>query len=118
MKCEHEAAEAPRKLKPRHIRLLLDNSDRFSILDSPQTVSMQSGLVTLMPGENVGEHSTGAHEETIVFLEGHGEVRTDGIAHQQVEYGHVMYVPPQTLHNVFNTGDVPLKYIYVVARIP
>ena len=108
--------KVPRKLQPRHITLPLDGDDYFPILNQSETIRLQSGLVTLMPGENVGEHSTGAHEETIIILEGRGEVRADGCEHQQVEYGHVFYVPPHTRHNVFNTGDVPLRYIYVVAR--
>lgn len=117
MASEHEAVEVPRKLKPRHITLPLDDKKNFTILDKSQTIGMQSGLITLMPSENVGEHSTGGHEETIIILEGQGEVRIDGCDHEQVEYGHVTYVPPHTRHNVFNIGEVPLRYIYVVARI-
>jgi mannose-6-phosphate isomerase-like protein (cupin superfamily) len=105
------------KLKPRRITLPLDKSASFSILDASQTMGVQSGLVTLMPGENVGEHSTGAHEETIIILEGRGEVQVDGHDQQSAEYGHVFYVPPDMRHNVFNIGEVPLRYIYVVARV-
>lgn len=105
------------KLKPRRITLPLDKSTSFSILDASQTMGVQSGFVTLMPGEDVGEHSTGAHEETIIILEGRGEVQVDGHDHQHAEYGTVFYVPPHMRHNVLNIGEVPLRYIYVVARV-
>jgi quercetin dioxygenase-like cupin family protein len=105
------------KLTPAHIILPLDKSDYFPILDQSQTAGVQSGLVTLMPGQNVGEHSTDAHEETIIILEGKGEVWAKGSDRQQVAYGQVFYVPPHTPHNVFNTGDAPLRYIFVVARV-
>jgi len=104
------------KLTPQRITLPLNGKSSFSILDASQTMRVQSGLVVLMPGENVGEHSTGAHEETIIILEGRGEVHLGGHDRQAAEYGHVFYVPPHMRHNVRNTGDIPLRYIYVVAR--
>jgi mannose-6-phosphate isomerase-like protein (cupin superfamily) len=30
--------------------------------------------------------------------------------------GKVLYCPPNTTHNMKNTGSTPLKYIYVVAQ--
>jgi quercetin dioxygenase-like cupin family protein len=107
-----------RNLKPRRITLPLDGSTGFPILNASQTMRMQSGLVTLMPGEEVGEHSTGAHEETVIILEGQGEMQVDGHEHQHAEYGNVFYVPPHLRHNVLNIGQTPLRYIYVVARVP
>lgn len=105
------------KLKPQRITLPLDKNECCSILDPSQTMGVQSGLVTLMPGEEVGEHSTGAHEETIIVLEGRGEVQVNGHDHQHAEYGTVFYVPPHMRHNVLNIGEGPLRYIYVVARV-
>ena len=36
----------------------------------PQTDGMRSGRVFLEPGKSIGEHSTRAHEEILVFLAG------------------------------------------------
>ena len=117
MASKHKAVEVLRNLKPRCIMLPLDSNKYFPILDPSQTVGMQSGLVTLMPDENVGEHSTSAHEEAIIVMEGRGEVQAEDCKYMQVESGHVIYMPPHTRHNVFNTGEVPLRYIYVVSRV-
>ncbi len=107
-----------RDLAPAIITLPTDGSDFFPILDGVQTISMKSGLVTLHPGESVGEHSTGQHEEALVILEGTGEVEAEGMSRQRIEHGQMVYIPPKTRHNVFNSGDAPLRYIFVVARIP
>ena len=82
---------------------------------APQTSGMRSGFVRLQPGESVGWHSTGQHEESLVILRGEGEVRIDGKATQTFAGPAFAYVPPSTRHNVFNTGKTVLEYIYVVA---
>ena len=38
----------------------------------PQTSGMRSGRVYLKPGDECGQHSTKANEETLVFLSGKG----------------------------------------------
>ena len=44
------------------------------LLAPPASVAMRSGLVTLDPGAECGEHSTESHEEMIVCLAGEGEI--------------------------------------------
>jgi len=84
----------------------------------PETVTMKSGLVTLAPGQSVGKHSTGQHEEMLVILAGHGEmIFKDGSALAFLA-NHALYCPPQTEHDVKNTGNQPLRYVYVVASVP
>ena len=84
----------------------------------PQTSGMRSGRVYLKPGEECGRHSTKAHEETLVFLSGKG---TAFIGEKETAFevgqGKICYIPPKTLHNVKNTGDLPLVYIYCVAPV-
>ena len=41
----------------------------------PETVTMRSGSVVLLPSKNVGEHSTGDYEEALVGFSGSGEMR-------------------------------------------
>jgi len=84
----------------------------------PQTCGMRAGRVYLKPGETCGEHSTDAHEETLVFLSGKGTslIGEEKIPHE-VGAGKVCYIPPHTLHNIKNTGTEPLVYIYCVAPV-
>lgn len=82
----------------------------------PETKSLQAGLVTLQPGESVGEHSTGANEEMLIPLEGTGELRCKGHPPIALKPGLITYAPPNTRHDVSNTGTTPLRYIYVTAK--
>jgi mannose-6-phosphate isomerase-like protein (cupin superfamily) len=84
----------------------------------PQTRGMRSGRVYLQPGESIGQHSTEAHEELLVFLAGKG---TALIGQEQTAFeigqGKVCYIPPRTIHNMKNTGTEILIYIYCVAPV-
>ena len=88
------------------------------LVGKPQTCGMRSGRVYLKPGEDCGQHSTKAHEETLVFLSGKGtSLIGDGKAAYEVGQGKICYIPPHTIHNIKNTGTEPLIYIYCVAPI-
>ncbi|MBP7050343.1 MAG: cupin domain-containing protein [Phycisphaerae bacterium] len=81
----------------------------------PQTHGMRSGRVYLEPGKACGQHSTKNHEELLVFLAGQGELLIGDHDRLTVGAGKVAYIPPETLHDVKNTGSGPLAYIYCVA---
>lgn len=85
---------------------------------APQTCGMRAGRVYLAKGQDCGEHTTGAHEEILVFLSGKGRSLI-GPEKKPVEVGvgKVIYIPPHTLHNITNPYDQPLVYIYCVAPI-
>ena len=84
----------------------------------PQTRGMRSGRVFLDSGKSCGRHSTKEHEELLVFLSGSGELligkKEDSY---QVGRGRVSYIPPNTDHDVKNTGTEPLIYIYCVTPV-
>ena len=84
---------------------------------APQTCGMRSGRVFLEPGAACGQHSTKDHEEFLIFLAGQGRVQIGETGSLQVGVGKVAYIPPRTLHDVHNTGDSPLAYIYCVAPV-
>ena len=88
-----------------------------TILDSTKSVQMRSGFVVLQPGENVGSHNTGEHEELLVILDGKGEIDAQGLGKKEVAGGMVVYIPPKNQHNVYCSGSVPLHYIYVVSKV-
>ena len=69
---------------------------------------LQLVLMTLQPGEEIGEE---VHEDRDQFFrieEGRGEVRIDGAANK-VEDDFAVIVPAGARHNVVNTGDAPLR---------
>ena len=81
----------------------------------PQTAGMRSGFVRLKTGVTVGWHTTGKNEESLVILRGSGEARIEGRPAQSFTAPALVYIPPATPHNVANTGDEILEYVYVVA---
>lgn len=95
---------------------LNDNPEYQRLLDGePQTCGMRSGRVFLEPGQACGRHSTEAHEELLVFLSGQGLLLIGEERRLEVGEGKVSYIPPQTVHDVENTGAEPLTYVYCVA---
>jgi quercetin dioxygenase-like cupin family protein len=88
----------------------------FEIIGKQGAYRMRSGMVTLEPCQEVGQHSTEDYEEIIIILEGEGELESEGIGRMKIARGQVAYNPPDTRHNVINTGDGPLRYIYIVSK--
>lgn len=91
-------------------------NEYFEILGNASAVKMRSGMVTLMPGKDVGLHSTENYEELIIVLSGEGEIETNANGRKKVKAGELAYNPPNTRHNVFNSGKAPMRYIYVVSE--
>jgi quercetin dioxygenase-like cupin family protein len=96
--------------------LPLDRSEYQEILTRDNAVNMRSGLVTLKPGQTVGEHSTEDYEELVIVLHGTGEIETVGVGRRPISAGEVAYNPPQTKHDVHNTGADDMRYIYIVSK--
>jgi mannose-6-phosphate isomerase-like protein (cupin superfamily) len=97
--------------------------DRLATADArvlggpPETVTMRSGSVVLLPSKSIGTHNTGDYEEAVVVLAGNGEMRlADGTVLKLKPYV-VAYCPPGTEHDVMNMGNEPLRYVYVVAKV-
>jgi quercetin dioxygenase-like cupin family protein len=84
----------------------------------PETVTMKSGYVVLAPGHSVGKHSTQQHEEILVVLEGTGEMQFHDGSRLELKANTVLYCPPETEHDVKNTGSGDLRYVYIVAAAP
>ncbi|HXK11431.1 MAG TPA: cupin domain-containing protein [Vicinamibacteria bacterium] len=103
--------------KPRVIPLEAAGRDHLALLQGPpETVFMRSGLVVLAPGKSVGKHSTKDNEEMLVILEGQGEMRFGGGDSLSFTKETALYCPPNTEHDVVNTGSSTLRYVYVVSR--
>jgi len=96
------------KSKKRFIRLLGDSS---------KTVGLRSGLVTLKPQESVGEHKTSKKEEALIVLKGNATVCYGKNKQIKASQGSFVYIPPETRHNVKNSGNKILQYVYVTSQI-
>jgi mannose-6-phosphate isomerase-like protein (cupin superfamily) len=103
--------------KPFIVRLEKVNKHQSLLQGDPQTCGMQAGRVLLLPNQDCGEHSTKSYEELLIFLVGEGEVIIENNASLQVGAKRICYIPPETIHNVRNTGNEPLIYIYCVTPV-
>lgn len=100
--------------------LVMDLNDKADyqrlLAGRPQTCGMRSGRVYLDPGKACGQHSTKDREELLVFLSGCGLAQLGEVPEElAVGPGKVLYIPPETIHDIRNTGSEPLVYIYCVA---
>ena len=116
-------SQAPQP-RPLTIPLTCSQGDCSVLTGAPQTTGMRSGFVRLKPGETVGWHTTGKNEEALVVLHGKGNALIEGPSgrgSRGVQPGMpfvapaLVYIPPDTRHNVENTGSDLLEYEYVVA---
>lgn len=105
-------------LRPFSIKL--SGAEKFTRLLSgvPATAGMKSGYVTLKPGENVGAHSTHGREEAIILLEGTAAVYSGQRLEFTAEAPGLVYIPPETEHDIRNGSAGVLRYVYVVAPVP
>lgn len=109
--------DVPAKPEPKVIRPQIEKGDYCRILGGPpESLVLRSGMVLLQPGKTVGKHNTEAYEELVIVLKGRGEMLLGDGRSLEMREGLVLYCPPDTEHNVRNSGAEPLRYIYVVAK--
>ena len=106
---------------------VIDLSEPTLVTGPPDSVRFKSRVVELAPGGSVGLHVTHRREELVVVLAGEGELllpeSSDGEEAGSggrvlaLSAGRAVYVPPETPHDIHNTGDAPLRYIYIVALL-
>jgi len=111
------ASQAPPR-QPLVLPLECDSGDCALLKGAPQTDGMRSGFVRLKPGQSVGWHTTGQNEESLIILRGGGDALFEGQAKRNFVAPRFLYIPPATRHNVENTGQEVLEYVYVVAPAP
>ena len=71
------------------------------------------GVARLAPGDALHEHRH-AQAEVYVVLDGAGVVSVDGTT-RKLDAGAVLHIPGGALHSFRNTGDVELRFAYVLA---
>lgn len=103
-------------IKFRIIDVPIQDTNYFRIIEKGKSYNFHSGRVYLKPGDNVGEHSTESYEELVIILKGSGEVENHLKERFQIKEGQIIYIPPNSTHNVYNTGTEPMIYIYIVTK--
>lgn len=95
-------------------KLTLANEDFRRVLYTGH--NLQLVVMTLQPGDEIGEE---VHEDRDQFFrieEGAGAVDIDGVANE-VDDDFAVIVPAGARHNVRNTGNVPLR-LYTIYGPP
>ena len=82
---------------------------RREIVTGPQS---QVVVMTLEPGEEIGEESHDDADQILLFVEGEGEAVLDG-ATSPVAAQQLVLVAAGTRHNFRNTGPRPLRLVSV-----
>jgi mannose-6-phosphate isomerase-like protein (cupin superfamily) len=86
--------------------LTVGNGDYRRVLYTGK--NLQLVLMTLQPGEEIGEEVHDTHDQFFRFEEGEGEVWIDG-NRSAIKADDAVIVPAGARHNVVNTGSGPLK---------
>jgi mannose-6-phosphate isomerase-like protein (cupin superfamily) len=84
---------------------------------SAKTRGLCCGLVTLKPQELIGEHKTEGKEEVLIILKGRATVYSGKNKILQASRNTFVFIPAETLHNVRNSGNKILQYLYVTSRV-
>lgn len=87
-------------------KLTEDNTDFRRVLYTGK--NMQLVLMSLKPGEEIGEEVHDDRDQFFRVEQGKGEVLIDGKRHA-VEADDAIIVPAGARHNVVNKGDKPLQ---------
>jgi mannose-6-phosphate isomerase-like protein (cupin superfamily) len=76
--------------------------------------NMQVVVMTIPPGEEIGEETHEHGDQMLFFVDGRGDAILEGET-TPVEAGHLVFVPAGTLHNFVNSGDEPLRIVTAYA---
>lgn len=88
------------------LRLAQENEDFRRVLFT--TERSQLVLMSLKPGEEIGEEVHDGIDQVLAFVGGEGEAIIEG-EHSSVRNGSVVVIPGGTRHNFVNNGTAPLK---------
>ncbi|MFC3077092.1 cupin domain-containing protein [Phenylobacterium terrae] len=88
-------------------KLTTENGDFRRVLYTG--ANLQLVLMSLKPGEEIGEEVHDDRDQFFRFESGAGEVFIDGVRHE-VEDDDAVIVPAGARHNVRNAGGQPLQF--------
>ena len=102
--------------KPKIVKLESNSKYQRLFNKDSGTRGLKSGHVILKKGEEIGEHSTDGIEEALVILKGKGLLLINSEEEFDFEDNSVLYIPPDTVHNVKNTGKGIFEYIFITSN--
>jgi mannose-6-phosphate isomerase-like protein (cupin superfamily) len=85
--------------------------------DSAKIKGLRCGLVTLRSKESIGEHVTKNKEEAIIIIKGSATIHFGKKNQLKARQNSFVFIPPETVHNVENSGSKILQYVYITAQI-
>lgn len=103
-------------IKAKILKLESDSKYQRLFNKDSGTCGLKSGHVILKKGEEIGEHSTNGLEEALVILKGKGALIINSEEEFDFEKNTVLYIPPDTVHNIKNTGNGILEYIFITSN--
>ncbi len=74
-----------------------------------------AAVVTIQPGDSIGEHTHGPDAEFYIITKGSGIVNDNGTM-CDVTAGDVMFTGGGDMHSIENNGDSPLEMIAIVVE--
>ena len=83
---------------------------------SPASHSMSIGIATIFPHASQKSHVHYENEQFIYIMQGSGIDIINGTA-SKFEKGMFYYIPPNVTHQIFNTGDIPIKHVVVTVYV-
>jgi mannose-6-phosphate isomerase-like protein (cupin superfamily) len=95
-------------------RQTIENQDFRRVLYTGK--NLQLVLMTLQPGDEIGEEVHDARDQFFRIEEGEGVITIDGVENRVAD-DFAVIVPAGALHNVINTGDRPLR-LYTIYGPP
>ena len=93
-------------------QLTLENENFRKVLYT--SAHMQLVLMSLLPGEEIGEEIHDENDQFFRFEQGTGECFIDGNKYQVAD-GDAIIIPSGAKHNVINTGSDSLKMYTIYA---
>ncbi len=116
-RAEKERQQARRNIHEDELEWVQTTQDRrAALLVSPETGFRTWGttsmIAEIMPGEHTGSHKHG--EEAIFIVEGSGYSVIDNVRYDWKQHSGIL-IPFGSVHQHFNNGDVPVRYISVLA---
>jgi len=87
-------------------KLSLENNNFRKVLYT--TKHSQLVLMSLKPGEDIGEETHGENDQFLRVESGSGHVVIDGVDHHLAD-GSAIVVPAGAKHNIINAGVIPMK---------
>ncbi len=92
------------------LRLARENEDFRRVLFTAENTQLV--LMTIQPGDEIGEEVHEGIDQVLAFVEGEGEAIVEG-ARSPVRAGSVVVIPGGTRHNFIASGNSPLKLFTV-----